>query len=296
MRYRELAKTGFRASVVGMGTYYDFGWIFAASVFRKRLNEGMILESLQTGLDGGINLIDTAEIYASEPIVAKALEGRDRESVFIASKVFPTHFRREKLIRSCARSLKRLKTDYIDLYQLHFPNFRVPIEETMGAMEELVDRGMIRHIGISNFSFKSMLEAERALKKYRLTSTQMHYNVSHRQVEYDILPHCEREGIALLPYYPIGHGRLSREDGKAPAVFGSLAGKHGLRSNAQVALTYLVSRSECIFPIPRARTPDHVMENTEVGGSLFDSDELASLQSAFPSQGNQASDGEPGTQ
>lgn len=282
MKYREFARTGFKSSIIGMGTYYDFGWILTASLLKRGPRASMILKALETGLDNGINLIDTAEIYASEPLVGRAIKGRDRESIFIATKAFPTHFRREKLIRSCEKSLKRLNTDYIDLYQLHFPSRRVPISETMGAMEELVDSGKIRNIGISNFSFKSMLEAEASLKKYKLTSTQMHYNVSHRQVEYDILPHCEKEGIALLPYYPIGHGKLAKQNGDSAGVLSAIALKHKLKSNAQVALTYLISRSNCIFPIPRARTPEHVLENTQLGESLLEDDEIKNLQSAFP--------------
>ena len=292
MRYREFAGTGFKASVIGMGTYYDFGWILRSSVTRKTPGEGMILESLKSGLDKGINLIDTAEIYRSEPVIGKAIYGLDRESLFIASKVFPTHYRREKLIRSCERSLRRLKTNYIDLYQLHFPSRFVPITEVMGAMEELVDRGMIRNIGISNFSYSGMLEAVAALKKYRLISTQMHYNLSHRQVEKDILPHCEKNRIALIPYYPLAHGKLAGDGASLKTSAGEIAEKHGLKTNAQIALNYLVSRSQCVFPIPRARTPEHVAENAGVGESLFDVEEIALLQSVFPMKedtgGNQA--------
>jgi diketogulonate reductase-like aldo/keto reductase len=283
MKYREFARTGFKSSVIGMGTYYDFGWILTASLFRKRLNEQGILKSLNTGLDSGINLVDTAEIYASEPIVAKAIKGRDRESIFIATKAFPTHYRREKLIRACEKSLRRLNASYIDLYQLHIPSRRVPIAETMGAMEELVDRGLIRHIGISNFSMSGMLEAEKSLKKYKLTSTQMNYNLSHRQVEKEILPHCEENGIALLAYYPLGHGKLAGNSDGSNTVVMDIARKHGLKSSAQVALTYLLSRSESVFPIPRARTPEHVAENAQLGESSFDKDEISKLQSAFPS-------------
>lgn len=282
MHYREFARTGFKASVVGMGTYYDFGWILRSSITRKMPMEAMILESLKAGLDKGINLIDTAEIYRSEPVIAKAIDGLDRESLFIASKVFPTHYRREKLIRSCERSLKRLKTDYIDLYQLHFPSRFVPMSEVIGAMEELVDRGMIRNIGISNFSYSGMLEAEGALKRHKLMSTQMHYNLSHRKVEKDILPHCEKSGIALIPYYPLGHGKLAGDGAPLKTAAGEIAEKHGLKTNAQIALNYLVSRSPCIFPIPRARTPEHVAENAEVGGSLFDKEEIERLQSVYP--------------
>lgn len=281
MIYREFARTGFRCSAVGMGTYYDFRWIASARLLGRRPREDAIVRSIRTGLDSGLNLIDTAELYGSEPLVSKALEGRDRESVFIATKVSPTHLRREKLIRACERSLRRLNTGYIDLYQLHFPAIRVPLSETMGAMEELVDRGMIRYIGISNFSFERMKEAEQALRKYPLTSTQMHYNMSYRKVEEQILPYCEKNGMALLPYYPVGHGRLASGGSHSPALAADLCRKYGLKSKAQLALTYLVSRSNCTFPIPRARTPEHVAENSEID-ALLDPNDLTALASAYP--------------
>lgn len=283
MIYREFGRTGFNSSVVGMGTYYDFPWILAATMFRKRLNEGRIIDSLRLGLDKGVNLIDTAEIYRSEPLIAKAIEGRDRESIFIASKAFPTHYRREKLIRACERSLSRLGTKYIDLYQLHFPSLRVPIANVMHTLEELVDRGMVRHIGISNFSFESMLEAERSLRKYPLASVQLHYNLSNRKVERQILPYCEKNRIALLAYYPVGHGRLASGGKGFEEIFRKVAASHGLRTNAQVALTYLTSRAGCVFPIPRARTPLHVEENAELNGAKFTEGEMEMLRSSFPS-------------
>lgn len=281
MLYREFGKTGFRTSAVGMGTYYDFPWILSARLFGRRANEKGIVSALNAGLDNGLNLIDTAEIYQSEQIISKVIGGRDRESLFIASKAFPTHFRREKLIRACERSLKRLNTKYLDLYQLHFPSRFVPIGETMGAMEELVDRGLIRHIGISNFSYDSMLKAEEALKKYSLASTQMHYNAAHRNVEGTILPHCEENGIALLAYYPVGHGKLANDGSHFASSSARLAKAHNLTSGAQVALTYLISKSECVFPIPRARTAEHVLENTKIGGTLLSREEMDALTSGM---------------
>lgn len=283
MIYREFGRTGFKSSIVGMGTYYDFPWILSAMLFGKRLSEERILESLRIGLDKGINLIDTAEIYRSEPVIAKAIAGRDRESMFIASKAFPTNYRRERMIRACERSLSRLKTKYIDLYQLHFPSLRLPLPDVMHTLEELVDRGLVRHIGISNFSFDSMLEAERALRKYPLTSVQLHYNLSNRRVEERILPYCEKNGIAVLAYYPVGHGKLASTGKGFDVTFQRIAASHGLRTNAQVALTYLTSRSECIFPIPRARTPIHVEENAELNGAKLTEEEMEMLRSSFPS-------------
>ncbi len=280
MEYREFGRTGVRVSPIGMGTYYDIGWI-AASALGIKINLKEKISAIRKGIDAGINLIDTAEFYRSESVVSMAIRDYDREKLFVATKVFPTHLRPEKLIRACDRSLRLLGTDYIDLYQVHFPNFRVPVSETMQAMERLADDGKIRHIGISNFSLPKMIEAEQSLKKHSLASTQMHYNLNHRSVEKDILPHCRENGIALMAYYPLGHGKLAElPHGQAEAA-AAIASKYGLRTDAQVALNYLLSSDRCVFPIPRASNPQHVAENSLLGGNLFDREDMDTLTSLF---------------
>lgn len=280
MIYRKFARTGFSVSAVGMGTYYDFRWIAAAALLGKQFSRARIMSAIRTGIDAGINLIDTAEFYRSEELVGEAIRGYDREKLFIATKVFPTHLRREKVIRACEKSLKRLGVDYIDLYQIHFPNPRVPIAETMAAMEELADRGMIRHIGVSNFSLPRMKEAVSSLRKYPLSSNQMHYNLIHRDVERDILPYCEEMGIALLAYYPVAHGKLADAHGGRTNVIASIKSRYGFTTNAQIALTYLISRSKNTFPIPRASNPVHVSENAALGGKLLSPEDIEALVSA----------------
>jgi len=278
MIYRKFGNTGFRCSAIGMGTYFDFGWILSARLFHRFSNRKGIMEALKTGLDAGINLIDIAEIYQTEGLVGEAISGYDRESLFISSKVWFTHLRREGIRRACESSLRRLGTRYIDLYMVHIPSPSVPLAETMGAMEELVEEGKIRHIGISNFSMERMVRASSELKKHPLSATQLHYNVMHRDVEKDILPYCERNSIALMAYYPIGHGRLA--SGISQTQLQALYSRHSLRTPAQLALSYLISKSEAVFPIPRARNPLHVAENAEID-SLLSEDEMASVISAF---------------
>jgi diketogulonate reductase-like aldo/keto reductase len=280
--YRNFGRTGARVSAIGMGTYYDVRWIAVASVFGIRLRSAEIVSAIRAGIDAGINLIDTAEFYKSESLVAEAVKGYDREKLFIATKVFPTHLRAEKLVRSCERSLKRLGLDYVDLYQIHFPRQSVPLSETMGAMEKLVDDGKIRHIGVSNFSLDKMKEAESALKKYSIASTQMHYNIMHRDVEKEILPHCEENGIALMAYFPVAHGKLAKRDGGAgDSALESIKKKYGLSTTAQVGLNYLISKSENVFPIPRASKQKHVYENAVLGGNLFSSQDMTVLADIF---------------
>ncbi len=207
MKLKEFAKTGRKVSEIGMGTYYDPLWI-ATSFLGWRRGAAAKVKAMQAGLDAGITVVDTAEIYGSEPLVAEAIRQKKREDVFLATKVWSNHLHRDDLVRSFGKSLQRLGTSYIDLYQVHWPNPRVPIRETMSAMEELVRDGKLMHVGVSNFSLQQLQEANSALPKSQLSSVQLNYSLIHRNVERDILPYCDKEGIALLAYYPLGHGKL----------------------------------------------------------------------------------------
>src|SRR5271169_1640738 len=142
-----------------MGTYYDPQWIATAKTIGWRRGAKSKVEALKSGLDGGMNFIDTAEIYGSEPLVAEAIKGRKREDLFIATKVWSNHLGRDALVLALERSLRSLETPYVDLYQVHFPNTKVPIEETMAAMEEMKDKGKLLAIGVSNFSLQQTIDA-----------------------------------------------------------------------------------------------------------------------------------------
>lgn len=263
---------------LGMGTYYDFPWIIKARMGVVGGKEAK-LAALKAGLDGGIRLIDTAEVYNSEPIVAKAIAGFPRDELFVATKVMFLHLRHHALVKSLERSLRKLNLGYIDLYQVHQPSPWVPIEETMSAMEEMVDRGLVRHLGVSNFSLKQMVKADRALKKHRLASTQMPYHLADRRMETEILPYCRKENIALLAYFPLGHGKLA-----SSKVLSGIGQKYG-KTASQVALNWLLTQ-ENVFPIPRASSATHVTENIgSVGWKLSDEDR-AELERAYPSPGS----------
>ena len=277
MLYKKFGRDGPDVSEVGMGTYYDAGWIAAARMGWIRGRQQKI-KAIKAGLDGGINLIDTAEIYGSEPLVAEAIAGYDRQKIFLATKVWSNHLHRGHLIRSLNRSLERLKTDYVDLYQVHFPNRRVNISETMGAMEELVDQGKVRFIGVSNFSLERIIEAKNALSKHGLAAVQLSYSLANRGIEKDIIPYCEKEGIMLLAYYPLAHGRLASARGDVQ----DLARKYG-KTMVQMALNWLISKPN-VLPIPRASTEEHVTENLGASGWSMSDDDRASLEAAFKSK------------
>ncbi|HEV2137736.1 MAG TPA: aldo/keto reductase [Nitrososphaerales archaeon] len=270
---KEFAKTGRKVSEIGMGTYYDPLWI-AAAFMRWRKGGGTKVKAIEAGLDSGMTLIDTAEIYRSEPLVAEAIKGRKRDEIFLATKVWPNHLHRDELIVSFSKSLKRLGTTYADLYQVHWPNPGVPIQETMSAMEELIGEGKLMHAGVSNFNLNQLQEAHSAMRKSELSSAQLNYSLSHRDVEQDILPYCDREKIALLAYYPLGHGKLPSD----PRL-DELSARYR-RTRAQVALQWLAEKDN-VFPIPRASRSDHVRENAGASDWKLTAQERTDLEQKF---------------
>ncbi len=178
MEHKELGQTGVRLPEIGLGT-----WEYEGGV-----------EPLRRGVDSGAFLIDTAEGYATEEIVGLAIKNI-RECVFLVTKVSPQHLRRSDLLQAADRSLQRMRTDHIDLYQLHYPNYAVPIGETMAAMEELVDMGKVRFIGVSNFSVADLKRAQANLTKSRIVSNQVRYNLVDRSIDWCI----SKEAVIAIP-------------------------------------------------------------------------------------------------
>ncbi|MDV3244840.1 MAG: aldo/keto reductase [Nitrososphaerales archaeon] len=274
MKGKVFGRTGHVISEMGMGTYYDFPWIIKARLGSRGGADSKV-EALKAGLDGGITLIDTAEVYNSEPLVEKAIAGRNREDLFIATKVMFLHLRHDALVRALERSLRRLGLSYLDLYQIHQPSPFVPIEETMGALEEMVDRGLARFVGVSNFSLKQTVVASKAMKKHRITSIQMPYHLADRRMEREILPFCRKENVALLAYYPLGHGKLVTNP-----KLREIGARHG-KTASQVALNWLLAQ-ENVFPIPRASNAAHVRENLGSMGWRLSDEEKDELEKFFP--------------
>ena len=274
MKQKPFGRTVVSVSEIGMGTYYDPLWT-AMSFLGWRRDAEKKVRAIRTGIEEGITLIDTAEIYGSEPLVARAIRGVERGRLFVATKVWPNHLKRDSLRRALDGSLKRLGLSYVDLYQIHWPNKRVPISETMGVMEELAKEGKIKHVGVSNFSLPEIEKAVEALTSVRLVSIQMSYSLVDRSIEKDILPYCNEHGIAVLAYYPLGHGKLTHRIGELEKFC-----KKYSKTQAQIALRWLASKSN-VFPIPRASKPEHVKENAGASGWEMDVSDLAELDALF---------------
>jgi diketogulonate reductase-like aldo/keto reductase len=224
---RELGRTREKIPVIGMGTW-EMGDV---------QNEGRVLEiqALRRGIELGMTMIDTAEMYGqgnAEKLVGQATKGM-RDEVFIVTKVSPEHFGYEDVLRSCEASIRRLEVEHIDLYLLHWPSHEVPIEETMKAMEELVSRGKIRYIGISNFSVAQTLKAREALPRSEVACNEVRYSLTHRAVESELVPFCEKEKLTVMAYSPLDTGKIPTK--KVP---GSLLDKYGM-TPAQLMLNWV---------------------------------------------------------
>lgn len=255
MKYKKIGKDGGSVSVIGQGCMGIGGYLS-----EDLSQDDKHVYALKSGIDNNMTFIDTAEVYGnghSEELVARAVEGV-RDKVFIATKVSPENLSYDAVIRSAERSLQRLKTDYIDLYQIHWPNPKIPVSETMRAMEQLVNEGKIRFIGVSNFSLKELKEEAKCLPKHPIVSTQTEYNLFDRTIENDILPYCEKKGILTIAYSPLDQGRIASGDDKIIRLK-VIADKYN-KTIAQIVLNWLISHPT-VITIPKAVTPNHINEN-----------------------------------
>ncbi|BCL77839.1 aldo/keto reductase [Ktedonobacteria bacterium brp13] len=234
------------------------------------------IAALRLGLDLGMTLIDTAEMYAnggSEKVVGEAIAGR-RDDVFLVSKVLPSNATRHGTIRACERSLQRLGTDHLDLYLLHWRG-GTPLSDTLAAFEELVQAGKIRYWGVSNFSVADMQELIRHPSGSTVATNQVLYNLTRRGVEYDLLPWSRAHHIPVIAYSPIEQGRMLN----GPALR-EIASRHQA-TPAQVALAWLLRRDN-LFVIPKASSVAHVRENRAAYDLALTEQDLAQLDRAFP--------------
>ncbi len=276
MEQRSLGRTGVSVSVVGQGT-----WNIGDGFNSNRAGDGAAVEALRLGFDLGMNLIDTAEMYGaghSEELVAQSLRD-STEPIFIATKVSPSHFEYDSVLRAASGSLRRLGVKQIDLYQLHWPNTRVPISETMRAMEKLVRDGSAKNIGVSNFSVEQMREAQASMSKETIVSNQVEYSLVDRQVENEIIPYCKKEDVTVIAYSPLAKGGITGGRGKPFEMLDEVAA--GLKkTRSQIALSWLLHNASVIV-IPKASNKEHVRENAAASEVLLSQDQYEKLSQAF---------------
>jgi diketogulonate reductase-like aldo/keto reductase len=260
MRYTRLGRTNEHVPVIGYGTWRLGGGWWS----EDRSADDKAIDAIVYAVKRGCWFVDTAEAYGgghTEELVGAAIRRLKEEGdyeFFVATKVAPEHLHYDDVLRSCAASLKRLGVKQVDLYQVHWPNDRIPIAETMSAFERLVDEGRTRYIGVSNFSAEQVEEAQTALRKHELVSDQVSYSVFDRSPEGGVLPYCRKNGLTVIAYSPLGKGRINSEHPIMVKLDG-LAAKYG-KTRAQIALNWLV-RDDRVVAIPKAADSKHIDEN-----------------------------------
>ncbi len=280
MERKSLGKTGESVAAIGLGT-----WNMGGRESPDYRDDERLIEAIRYAVELGMNHIDTAEMYAAghaEELVGEAVKQFSRDEVFIATKVWPSNLRYEDVIRSCRRSLERLQLKYVDLYMVHWPNPRIPLQETMKAMENLVKDGLIRYIGVSNFDVELLEEAMNALKREEIVANQVEYSLEAREVERELIPFCERNGITVTAYTPLGKGRIPAEAASNKPrgkILAEMAQRYG-KTPVQIALNWVIWRPN-VITIPKAARKEHLEENAGAAGWRLTEEDYKRLSAAY---------------
>ena len=270
MERRTFGRTDVAVPVLGQGT-----WML------ERTDRRSALAALRRGLDLGLLHVDTAELYGSgrvEELVGEVVTAR-RDEVYLVSKVLPKNASTAGTIAACERSLRRLRTDRLDCYLLHWPGSH-PIADTIAGFERLRRDGKIRAWGVSNFGVEELEEAAAVVGATSIACNQVLYHLEERSIEHEVMPWCEARGVAVVGYSPFGSGRFPSPSSRAGRVLGNIAAAHGA-SPRQVALQFLVRRSS-LFAIPKAGRVAHVEDNAAAATLALTDDDVARLDTAFP--------------
>jgi diketogulonate reductase-like aldo/keto reductase len=268
MKSKPFGKGGPSVSVIGQGTWYiDRGDRKAAAA------------ALQRGIELGMTHIDTAEMYGdAELVIADAIAGK-RNELYLVSKVLPSNASRRGTITACERSLKRLKTDYLDCYLLHWRG-SYQLSETVAAFEELVRSGKIRSWGVSNFDADDLDELLGVCGEGKIACNQVLYHLEERAIEHAVIPWCAQHGVAVVAYSPFGHNDFPPASSAGGKLLAKIAAHHKATPR-QVALSFLI-RESTVFAIPKASNAEHTADNAGAGALVLDEAEIAALDAAFP--------------
>jgi diketogulonate reductase-like aldo/keto reductase len=268
LRTKKFGTAGPLVPVIGQGTWYI-----------DRGDRRAAIAALRRGIELGMTHIDTAEMYGdAELIIGEAIAGQ-RDDLFLVSKVLPSNASRRGTIVACERSLRRLKTDWLDCYLLHWRG-SYPLEETVAAFEQLVAAGKIRSWGVSNFDVDDLDELLDVAGEGRITCNQVLYHLKERAIEHAVMPWCEQNGVAVVAYSPFGHNDFPSPNSKGGQLLQTIAEAHDATAR-QVVLSFL-SRGPLAFAIPKASTPEHAAENADAGDLGLSDGEIAAIDAAFP--------------
>ena len=273
MDYHEISP-GVKIPVLGLGTWGMGG----RQIEDHRWDEENVT-AIRMAVELGLTHIDTAEYYGAghtEELVGEAVDPYPRDSIFITTKVWHTHLRYSDLMESMRKSLKRLNLDYVDLYLVHWPNPDVPLRETMEAMESCIEEGYTRFIGVSNFGWSLMREAQSHLEDHALVANQVEYSLIDQKPKMDLLPRMQAENRTLIAYRPLGRGILAKPGNKA---LDEVAEKYE-KSHAQVALNWLISQDN-VVAIPKSSNPVHLLDIVGAVGWELGLEDSIRLSHAF---------------
>jgi len=256
-------------SVIGQGTWY-----------LDRGDRKAAVAALRRGIETGMTHIDTAEMYGdAELVIADAIVGLPREKLFLVSKVLPSNASRRGTVTACERSLKRLKTDHLDCYLLHWRG-SYPFEETVAAFDELVVAGKIRSWGVSNFDSDDLDELLDVAGEGKIACNQVLYHLQERAIEHAVIPWCEQHGVAVVAYSPFGHDDFPSARSRGGEVLQTISDAHKATPR-QVALAFL-TRAPSVLAIPKASSAEHAADNAAAGKLSLSAAEIAALDKAFP--------------
>ena len=268
MRTNKFGGKGPDVPVIGQGTWYI-----------DRGDRKSAVAALRRGIELGMTHIDTAEMYGdAELVVAEAIAG-NRDEVFLVSKVLPSNASRRGTVTACERSLKRLQTDRLDCYLLHWRG-SYPLTETVAAFAELVAAGKIRSWGVSNFDTDDLNEMLAVAGRGKIACNQVLYHLQERAIEHAVIPWCEQHGVAVVAYSPFGHNDFPSARSKAGEVLQTIADAHRA-SPRQVALSFLTC-NPAVFAIPKAASAKHAADNAAAGKLTLSEDEITALDRTFP--------------
>jgi len=287
MKYTTIGDTSTKISQIGLGTWQfgSSGWGYGTDFTKEDA-----IAIVHKAIDLGINLIDTAEVYGrgnSEKIVGEAIKGYDREQLIISTKFMPITIRPSSSIRALQKSLNRLQTSYIDIYFIHWPNPILPLGKTLHHLESMVDEGLIRFIGVSNFSKKRFQTAQQKIRSHRIQLNQINYSMAKNKAEKNFLPYAINEKITLMAYSPLAQGFLTGkyssnntpkgtrrtntlfrkknlERGKPLLDLINIIGNKYNVTPAQVALNWLI-KDVAVTAIPGAKSLDQIEANANAG-------------------------------
>jgi diketogulonate reductase-like aldo/keto reductase len=269
LKQKKFGNDGPDVSVIGQGTWY-----------LDRGDRKAAIAALRRGIETGMTHIDTAEMYGeAEPVIADAIAGLPREKLFLVSKVLPSNASRRGTITACERSLKRLKTDHLDCYLLHWRG-SYPFEETVAAFDELVAAGKIRSWGVSNFDSDDLDELLDVAGEGKIACNQVLYHLQERAIEHAVIPWCEQHGVAVVAYSPFGHNDFPSARSKGGEALQVIAAAHKATPR-QVALAFL-TRAPSVLAIPKASSAEHAADNAAAGDLTLNAAEIAALDKAFP--------------